>query len=155
MIGLYLIFDPLGVPSTDPYTILCTWPQRFGWPTHPSHIGPSLPQGCPGHGGHFDLLIMFTSHPLIDAIGFTWIEHNVIVINLYYVISLHGYNDGFVRGYSVIMHEAGHAYGCEGDTFGVHYDVMDYWWGLFQPWSFSFDSYHQSIIEQNRGIHSD
>jgi len=57
--------------------------------------------------------------------------------------------------WSVIMHETGHCYGCEGDTWMEHLDVMDYYWGNIYPHSSPFDNHHQEIIGPNRGLHSD
>ena len=108
------------------------------------------------------MLVMFTSDPYLTyngelILGFTRIGHNVIVINLYGIHLLNSWNHlGFIVGYwSIVMHEAGHCYGCMGDTYGVHLDVMDYHYGRYYPYSSQFDEYHQGIICPRRGLHSD
>lgn len=52
------------------------------------------------------------------------------------------------------MHETGHDYGCA-DSYGDHYDVMDYVWAWYPQYSWQFDTYHRGIIGPNRGLHSD
>jgi len=104
---------------------------------------------------------MFTCDPyLVEGgnliLGFTWLGHNVVVINLYGICYLNSWNLYILIGYwSVIMHEVGHCYGCAGDTWKEHLDVMDYYWGLFPPYHRQFDSDHRGIIGPNRGLHSD
>ena len=65
----------------------------------------------------------------------------------------------FLGPYSTVAHEAGRCYGIkgdhvDGDTYGTRYDVMDYLWGLWTPYSHEFDADHQDFVSQHIGKHS-
>ncbi len=134
--------------STDSYG----WPAPSSWTTQGT---PLAPAGT-GHGSYFDLLIMFVNEPLHFGIGgVTWRGHNALLINLAGIVWWSSFSDyGYPGTLSLIMHETGHDYRVMGDTWFQHFDVMDYFWGFFYPHSHRFDSYHQSIIEPVRYMHS-
>jgi hypothetical protein len=168
----WVIYDPDGHGYSSNGDILDYWPRDltqdwlYPWPIQVSHNlswtrkGANLPLGQ-GHGGFFDLCVMFTylaGQPFIG--GFAWKRHNVIVINVGLIgLEPYTWNIGipglpFIGGlYSIILHESGHTFGLS-DYNGERFDVMDYYYGVCTPYSHSFDEDHQNDIEAVRHYHS-
>jgi hypothetical protein len=157
------IFDSNG-PNGQWSTIgefMVEWAEiEHGWPSHPppddedawTTQGWPLPAG-EGHGSYFDLIIMLTSGRFSYA-GAAWLRGNIIILQLSSMIQMGWSCWGTIGTYSIVAHEAGHCYGVVGDTILTRFDVMDYFWGLFTPFSHEFDADHQAFVSQHIGKHS-
>jgi hypothetical protein len=134
---------------------------EHGWPEPADHYdendwttqGTALPSG-EGHGDYFDFLVLLTAQRWIGYAGAAWRRSNVILIQVDLTL-IFGYSHQTIPGtHSIVAHEAGHCFGVAGDTWGTRLDVMDWYWGLYYPWSSVFDSGHQEFVAQHIGKHS-
>jgi hypothetical protein len=154
----FVTYDTNGCnqPWNDGGELLVKWSAEYGWAAPGSQgywttHGPEHPKGI-GSGLRYDLLVLYTWIPSIINPAWTYMRHNVIVINVYQIWLFGWAALGLPGIWTVLMHECGHDFNLAHDP---DLDVMSgsssvvYW----DPYCRIFSTNHQNIVAPNRGIH--